>query len=135
MDSTTDLTQRRVFKDIYGFGVPYIYVHPYKQKAVKHLVENLQSWVTHVIVFGSAVKSGHFWWSDIDVCLIGEPPNDNYTQGLKIRNSNHSYDFVLYSSLYELERDAISYANLGYHIIREGVVVYESELSDPAPET
>ena len=127
MDSTAGLAQRRVFKDIYGYGLPYVYIHPYKQKAVKHLIDNLPKWVTHVIIFGSAVKSGHFWWNDIDVCLIGEAVGDNYTQGLKIRNSEHGYDFVIYSSPEELESDAANYANLGYHIKREGVMVYESK--------
>ena len=60
-----------VFKDINNLGYPYYHVHPYKQQAVKTLVERIPETVSQVIIFGSSVTTAHFWWNDLDVCIIG----------------------------------------------------------------
>ena len=116
----------RSFNDVYGLGYPYNQIHPYKQKSVKFIVDNCPPEISTVIIFGSAVKSGHFWWNDLDVCLIGENLPDNYSGKLKLKPVSHGYDFITYPSSDELDRDAESYGNIGWHIKREGVVVYES---------
>ena len=60
-----------VFNDVDYLGYPYYHIHPYKQEAVKHMVEAKPGWVDHIIIFGSAVKQGHFYEKDLDVCLVG----------------------------------------------------------------
>lgn len=62
------------FIDKYNYGEPYIYVHPYKQKEAKELVNALPPWVDMVILFGSSVQTCCKPSSDMDICIIGKPP-------------------------------------------------------------
>ena len=117
-----------VFRDIHGYGYPYYHVHPYKQEAVKYLVDNSPSWIDYIIIFGSSVRLSHLWFKDLDVCLIGENPEGEdslyrYQRGMRVKGI--SYDFVDYGSLEEFCRKADKFAELSWRILKEGVMVYE----------
>ena len=115
----------RRFRDIHELGEPFCFVHPYKQKAVKYLVDRLPDSVSYAFVFGSAIQSGHFWWHDLDVCLVAGNLPDNFASPLKLKPREHSYDFVVYPSMEALRLEYDDYTSVGYHVLREGLLVYE----------
>ncbi len=112
------------FRDIYNLGAPYIYIHPFKQLAVKKLAENAPEGLDYIIIFGSAVTPACWYGSDIDVCLIGK--NIDGTQADAMRSKGQTYDFLTYPDLENLI--AISghdRFNVESDILRDGVIVYE----------
>ena len=113
-----------VFYDKHGYGEPFTAIHPFKQAAVKHMVDNVLPEVTHVIVFGSSTLPCCRSWSDIDVCLIG---NLDDSLSLKpLRSTGESYDFLKYRTLKELkDRAGRSIQNVEKSILDMGVLVYE----------
>ena len=119
------------FKDIFNLGEPFTSIHPYKQKAVKHLVDNKPSWVTHIIIFGSAVGTWHFYEKDLDVCLIGKDPQKtderdcNYQRVMKLPDVE--YDFLVYDTFEDLNRFKDDVGSVQYHISKEGVVVFAED--------
>jgi predicted nucleotidyltransferase len=113
-----------LYFDKHGYGEPFVYIHPFKQAAAKHLAENIMPGITHVIVFGSAVLPCCRSWSDVDVCLIGDMGDDVLLSPLK--KKGESYDFLKYASLDELHRLADrSIQNVEKSIVEKGVLVYE----------
>ena len=112
------------YKDILGLGFPYRYIHPYKQKAVKQIVANVPEWVTHVIIFGSAVTPYHFWWDDLDVCIIGKKP-DVPRHTLRLKDAKFSYDFVEFDSIEILLAESTVAYCVASAIAKKGVLVYE----------
>ena len=112
------------FKDVHSLGKPFYYVHPYKQLAVKHLVDNAYDWIEGIIVFGSAVSHAHHYDSDLDVCIIGVPTGEFCSRNLRIREE--SYDFILVESV-DMLRQLSNNDNFSvYHdIMTEGVLVYD----------
>lgn len=110
------------FNDIYGYGKPIIFIHPFKQQVVKKLVEHICPAVTHVIIFGSATLPACRYDSDVDVCLIGDVENMDTS---KLLMSGQAYDIVKYHSLTELRQKAeSSFHNISKEIYTKGVVVY-----------
>lgn len=118
-----------IHNDIDKLGYPYYHIHPYKQECVKHLVDNIPSWVEYVVIFGSATKLGHFYEKDIDICLIGvhEEPVSTYAQ---MKLPKERYDFLVVPTLATLYQKAeLNYGQVHYYIVEEGVMVYEKLLS------
>ena len=114
------------FIDKYNYGAPYYYVHPYKQHAVKHLVDNVDDWVDVVIIFGSSVTHAHHYESDLDVCIIGIPDEEFSSQKLRLRGE--PYDFILVDSAMILRQKSDEDFNSVYRdIMEEGVVVYDKK--------
>ena len=112
-----------IFKDIHGYGYPYPHVHPYKQEAVKYLVDNKPDWITHIIVFGSSVRKSHLWTSDLDICVLGG--DFRTTEELvNIRLKEIKYDFLCYSDK-GLLFNLIKIGSVEKYITEEGVMVYE----------
>ena len=113
-----------IFKDIHGFGEPYVFIHPHKQKAAKHLVDNRPEWVDYIVIFGSATGAHHFYKKDLDVCIIGKDPQSlderNYHYQRPMRLAGVAYDFLDYDSLEDLKTDGRIYKE----ILSEGVVIY-----------
>ena len=120
---------KRIFMDIHGFGYPYYHVHPYKQAAVKHIVDNVPNWITYVIIFGSAVKNWHMWWKDLDVCIVGEGADHLLGYRKNFILPDCSMDFLEYNSLTILSEHGAKWSDVRYHICREGVMVYEKAKS------
>lgn len=110
---------------MYGLGHPYTLIHPFKQQAVKRLVDNVSGWVDYVIVFGSAIMPYCRKDSDIDVSLIGGyTGNDHNLDAMRIEGQ--SYDFLKYISLEDLKkRAAYNIQNIERDIYERGVVVFE----------
>ena len=120
-----------IFKDIHGYGYPYYHIHPYKQEAVKHLVDNVYEGIDYVFIFGSSVFAGHFYKSDLDVCLVGEMDDASLTALDKIKTKDVRFDFVNVSSLEKLEYAAKNYIGYVYdYIFNEGVCVYENHFTN-----
>ena len=119
------------FKDVFGLGEPFTFIHPYKQKAVKHLVDNRPSWVTSIIIFGSAVGTWHFYEKDLDVCLIGKDPQctetRDYIYQRAMKLPNVEYDFLIYDTLEDLLASKDDIGSVQYHIHKEGVVVFAKD--------
>jgi predicted nucleotidyltransferase len=114
------------FEDKYEYGGPFVYVNPYKQKAVKHLVDNLDDEVEYVIIFGSATHITCRRDSDIDVCVVGVKTGEFNSRSLRL--DGESYDFLTYPSTDALLEEAgASCQNVAKTIYEEGVVVYARE--------
>lgn len=111
---------RWIHKDVHSLGFPYNHIHPYKQKAVKHLVDNLPQTVKNVIIFGSAVRTGHLWMSDLDVCIIG-----SVSDKTKLRYKNTVYNWLEYPSLEEIIMYKDKLCSVRRDIYTKGVMVYE----------
>ena len=112
-----------IFKDIDNLGYPFHHIHPYKQDAVKFMVANKPEWLEHIIVFGSAVKRGHFYEKDLDVCLVGAGIHEIEDFG-QIKSPNIRYDFVTVKSLAELHEKAnFAFGSVFYHIMKDGVLI------------
>jgi len=124
-----DNKNKHQFKDIYGYGHPYSLIHPYKQQAAKHIVETKPQWVSHIIIFGSAVGTWHFYEKDLDVCIVGADPQPieerDYKYQSAMKQDGVKYDFLHFddlSCLYEHQSDINS---VEHDILHEGVVVFE----------
>jgi predicted nucleotidyltransferase len=113
------------YKDLYGLGHPYTLIHPFKQQAVKRLVDNISGWVDYVVVFGSSIMPYCRKDSDIDVSLIGDYTEENQNMDA-MRMEGQSYDFLRYASVDDLKkRAAYSIQNVERDIYERGVVVFE----------
>ena len=111
------------FSDKYGFGGAFAHVHPYKQRAVKFLVDNVDDVIQYVIIFGSSTLPTCKRDSDIDVCIIGVNSEDFSSRNLRV--PEEYYDFLTYPSTEEfLEEVNSSMQNVARSIYEEGVVVY-----------
>ena len=110
---------KKMFKDIHNFGYPYFHIHPYKQKTVKVMVDNINANIDYLIIFGRSVQDWHMWWKDLDYCIIGDS---------KIicipKTTEHTYHCLDYKDL-DCILQAKSYSDVKYHIKTEGVMVYE----------
>jgi len=114
------------FIDKHNLGVPFCYVHPYKQLAVKHLVDNVEDWVEGVIIFGSAVTDAHFYESDVDVCIVGTPSGEFSSRDLRLKGE--AYDFVLVESPDMLKQKSDEdFCSVYRDIMEGGVVVYDKK--------
>ena len=60
------------FIDKHNLGEPYIYIHPYRQRDVKELVDKAFEGISYIILFGSSVNDTCKYDSDLDVCVIGD---------------------------------------------------------------
>ena len=114
---------RWIFRDVYGLGYPYYHIHPYKQRAVKYIVDNKSSDLTHIIIFGSAIHASHMWWKDLDVCVCVK---DRFAfDPYPLMLDQISYDWVKVPSLEELLVAASTSKSSVYgHIKEEGVLIY-----------
>ena len=113
-----------IYKDVCGLGGAYKHIHPFKQAVVAHFIKSLPDWVDYVIVFGSATMPFCREDSDIDICIIGDYPEDlsNFTDS---RMPGESYDFLFYKSPEQLLAKAeLSIQNVERDIYEKGVVVY-----------
>ena len=111
------------FLDKYNVGAPFCYIHPYKQLAAKHLVDNVEDWVEGVIIFGSGVTPAHHYDSDLDVCIIGTPGEEFSSRDLRLRGE--AYDFVLVESPELLkQKSEADFCSVYRDIMDGGVVVY-----------
>ena len=124
MNMVTWNKNKWIFKDIHSYGYPYYYIHPYKQKVVKYLVDNKPKWVTYIIIFGSSVKQYHMWWKDLDICLVGEKEDYNRLD-MCLKGVKFSYDFLEYSTMDDLQIDTGKHSDVRTHICNEGVMIYE----------
>ena len=112
------------FIDKYGYGTPYTNIHPFKQKAVKHMLDNKPPSIQVVIIFGSSVLPSCKDYSDIDVCLIGDFEEFNLSD---ITVEGQAYDFVKYETVEELQEKAKLNGNgIDRDIYNKGVVVYNA---------
>ena len=112
------------FLDKYNLGAPFYYVHPYKQEAVKHLVDNVDDWVESVIIFGSSVTHTHHYDSDLDVCIIGKPVGEFSSKNLRVKGQ--SYDFILVDSAeLLLQKSDDDFCSVYRDIVDGGIVVYD----------
>lgn len=112
------------FINKYGYGEPFIYIHPYRQKAVKYAVDNVFDWVLYIVVFGSSINTTCKFNSDIDMCLIGKP-SSMFDLNL-LRLQNESYDFILVESEEELfSKASLNNQNIYKNILENGVIVYD----------
>ena len=113
-----------VFFDKYNLGEPYTYIHPFHQKAIKHLVEHLPEWIEVVAVFGSSVRTTCGPNSDLDICLIGQMPEQENLRQLRL--PEHQYDFInVASRALLMEKAQQSFQNIYQNIVKEGVIVYD----------
>ena len=122
----------RKFLDKYQFGAPFYHIHPHKQQQVKHLTQHMPSWVTHLIIFGSAVHSWHYDDKDLDVCIVGENPHqgeDDFSYRKPMKMPGCRYDFVEFATFEELEACRGEVNSIGHDILTEGVLVYEKSRS------
>jgi len=119
------------FKDIYGYGEPFTWIHPYKQQQAKYIVDNKPDWVEKIIIFGSAVGTWHFYEKDLDVCIIGKDPQPaderDYRYQKLMRMDGTSYDFLNYDSMECLLCYKNDIGSVQYDILNEGVVVYAKD--------
>ena len=114
------------FIDKYNLGKPFCYIHPYKQMAVKHLVDNVEDWVENVIIFGSSVTHAHYYDSDLDVCIVGIPTEEFSSQ--KLRLKGEIYDFILVDSPELLKQKSNDdFCSVYRDIMDGGVVVYDKK--------
>ncbi|MCL2378159.1 MAG: nucleotidyltransferase domain-containing protein [Defluviitaleaceae bacterium] len=114
------------FLDKHNLGKPFYYIHPYKQLAVKHLVDNVEDWVEGVIIFGSSVTYAHHYDSDLDVCIIGTPKKEFSSRNLRLKGE--PYDFILVDSAKLLKQKSDEDFSCVYRdIMEEGVVVYDKK--------
>ena len=112
------------FMNKYGYGGRLIHVHPFKQKAVKHMIDNIFDWVDYAILFGSSVHPACHPASDIDVCLIGKSVGEFNSQ--KLRVPGQAYDFICCDTLPDLKAAADESINNIYRtILEKGVIVYD----------
>ena len=112
-----------VFKDINSLGCPFHHIHPYKQNAVWHMAARKPDWVRHMIVFGSAVKRGHFFESDLDLCVVCSASRHELDFG-RIKLPNIRYDIIAVDSLEALREKAdFTFGSVYYYVVRDGVMV------------
>ena len=114
---------RLVFPNSDCTGYPYCHIHPYKQDAVQYFVENKPEWITHVIVFGSAVTTAHLWYSDLDICVIGERDAANLSYR-RAKLDTVNYDIVWRSSIDHLRDSAQRNYPVYRDILQKGVLVF-----------
>ena len=105
------------FIDKFGYGEPFVYIHPYKQEVVKNAVNQAFEGISHIIVFGSAVGLACKPYSDVDLCVIGDVCENSLT---KLRTKGQPMDILHYTSVEELKKDRRVYEE----ITRKGVMVY-----------
>lgn len=111
------------FPDINGFGAPFTSIHPYKQKQIKHLIDNITPDIDYVIIFGSAVQHSCWIGSDIDVCLVGV---GEYYPTRHLRQVGQAYDFLFYPDIDTLRKLAENeYLSIEKEIWEKGVLVYD----------
>ena len=114
------------FLDVHNLGKPFYYIHPYKQMAVKHLVDNVEDWVENIIIFGSSVTHAHHYNSDLDVCIVGIPIEEFSSH--KLRLKGQMYDFILIDSLKLLKQKSDDdFCSVYRDIMDGGVVVYDKK--------
>jgi len=114
------------FIDKHNLGKPFYYIHPYKQLAVKHLVDNIEDWVEGVIIFGSSVTHAHHYDSDLDVCIIGTPTREFTSRNLRLRGE--SYDFIPIESAETLKQKSDEdFCSIYRDIVEGGVVIYDKK--------
>ena len=114
------------FKDLHGLGAPYIFVHPHKQLAVKHLVDNKPPWVDCIIIFGSALGDHHFYKKDLDVCIIGEnfDKDEPFQYQRHLRLPGIRYDFLTYDTIHDIIDENAPLGSVERRISEGGLVVY-----------
>jgi predicted nucleotidyltransferase len=114
--------------DKYGYGSPFFYIHPLKQKAVRRLVDNLPTGTEYALVFGSALLPACREESDIDIALIGNIDGKINFRDLisdKTERNGCEYDIVTFPSIgYLREKAARSIQNGERSILEKGLVVY-----------
>ena len=124
---------RWVFNDIHGLGFPYWHIHPYKQKAVKQVVDCLRGLSELIIVFGSSVSPWHFYEKDLDLCLVGITRN-RYTGRKDLLATGVEIDILFYENLEKLLQNSSNINSVEHSIVRNGVCVYDRE-SNAAAES
>ena len=105
------------FIDKYGYGGPYVYIHPYKQQSVKQIVDNVFPEISQVIIFGSATSMACKPSSDVDVCVIGEFDTEQVAQ---LRQAKDTLDILHFADVESLKQDA----RLVKELRTKGVRVY-----------
>lgn len=116
-----------IFKDIYNLGYPYYHIHPYKQKAAKHMVDQASCVIDYIIIFGSSVTTWHRQWKDLDVVLVGDAVSEIDTRillNMKIEPRRFTYDILTYTNLSEISENANNLSKLSQEILNKGVMVY-----------
>ena len=112
-----------IFKDVHGYGFPYCHIHPYKQDAVKHLVDNRPGWAEYIVIFGSSIYTWHFYEKDLDVCIVG---NKELTGAERLRMylPNVEYNILVYENMDELSKNLSDINDVKTAIRTEGILVY-----------
>ena len=105
------------FIDKYGYGKPFVYIHPYKQQTVKAIVDNVFPGVKQLIIFGSATSTACKPYSDVDVCVIGDFDTEEVT---KLRTSEDNLDILHFKNIEILLQDT----RLVRELKKKGVRVY-----------
>jgi hypothetical protein len=107
----------------YGYGRPYVNIHPLKQKQVKHLVDHVPAGTRYVYIFGSALLPSCREGSDIDAALVGDIDLSGSFNPMKL--PGNEYDILTFHSMNELaETAAESIQNIARSILEEGLLVY-----------
>jgi len=115
---------RLLFFDKHNLGYPYNLIHPHKQAAVKHLVDNRPDWVTHIFIFGSSVHTWHMPWKDLDVYLVGTQEVLTSAESKSIRYQDLKYDFLYCQDLQDILEYKEEINHVRGDVVREGVMVY-----------
>jgi len=114
------------YNDKYGYGNPYIYIHPLRQRQVRHLVENKPPGTRYILVFGSVLHPYCREDSDVDVALVGKIPKGENFKAMMLPNCE--YDIFVYESLEDLrEKSQRNPQNMERSILEGGLAVYAGE--------
>lgn len=104
------------FIDKYGYGKPYVYIHPYKQHVVKAIADSIFPEIGQVVVFGSAVTNACKPYSDVDVCVIGNFDTEKVAQ---LRVKGEAIDILHFETVDHLRQD-----DRLVNEVRKGVQIY-----------
>jgi predicted nucleotidyltransferase len=103
-----------------------MFIHPLRQKHIRHLVENVPEGTKYVYLFGSSLLPSLHQESDVDVALIGDI--DLTSSFLPMKLPDCEYDILTFSSMDELRENASrSIQNTERSILEGGLLVYAKE--------
>lgn len=107
------------FIDKFGYGEPFVFIHPYKQTLAKAVLDKAFEYIKgieHIIIFGSAITDACKPYSDIDICVIGD---FDISQISKLRVKDEAMDILHFKNVATLKEDPRLFEE-----ISKGVAIY-----------